>query len=33
MRTLVNIGIMNGRADREIKRSVGSCAYTDVDIR
>lgn len=33
MRTLVNIGMIGRRADREIKRSVGSCAYTDVDIR
>lgn len=32
MRTLVNIGMINDRRAviREVKRSVGSCAYTDV---
>ena len=28
MRTLVNIGMIGRRADREVKRSVGSFVYT-----
>lgn len=30
MRTLVNIGMIGRRADREVKRSVGSCV--DIDL-